>query len=69
MTTQRDLKNIADAVAESFPSLIQTIEWERLRDTVDRASHGDLDCIQLDIVTDMVFARGRRAASQNCASK
>lgn len=36
--------------------------WEELRDRVDSATNGDLDCQQLDILTDMVEARLRRIA-------
>ena len=31
--------------------------WDDLRDYVDGATNGDLDCFELDMCTDMVFSR------------
>jgi hypothetical protein len=53
------LSIIADRLARAWkdePSYRQ-LPWDRLRDCVDQASGGDLDCQPLDILTDMVEKR------------
>jgi hypothetical protein len=38
----------------------QPMSWERLRDYVDLQTGGELGCIELDILTDMVEARVKK---------
>jgi len=49
-------KTIADAIASRF-EIGQRVEWDRIRDMADLHTGGDLDMIQLDILTDMVERR------------
>ena len=41
---------------------IEWATWDELREFVDMSSGGDLDCIELDILTDMVFSRCKKDA-------
>ena len=38
--------------------------WNVLRDYVDGATNGDLDCFELDMCTDMVFSRIAKAKGE-----
>jgi hypothetical protein len=61
----KNLKNEADsAFAFLNKSERAAPDGDALRDFRDAWTHGDLDCLQLDILTDMVKARlARRAAA------
>jgi hypothetical protein len=54
--THKNLSITADRIAAVFyPN--RFVNWERLRDHVDFATGSELDCTQLDILTDLVKAR------------
>jgi hypothetical protein len=56
------LKREANEATEYLMSFARPApKGEKLRDFCDAWSHGDLDCIQLDILTDMVKARLKEA--------
>jgi len=48
----------ADEIAAKFREPAEN--WEVLRDYVDLKTGGELDCIQLDLLTDMVAQRIKR---------
>ena len=41
---------------------IEWAKWDEVREFVDMSSGGDLDCTELDILTDMVFSLQRKHA-------
>lgn len=52
----RGLSKLADSIASQLgPKAPPT--WELLRDEIDGLTGSDLDCTQLDLVTDMVTGR------------
>jgi hypothetical protein len=53
MTTKRRLGQIAREIQDDRICRA-ALYWDDLRDRVDTATGGELDCIQLDIVTDLV---------------
>ena len=55
----KGLSKLADTIARQIdPQAFPT--WELLRDEIDGLTCGDLDCTQLDLVTDMVTSRVAR---------
>lgn len=60
--TQR-LAKTADRIVRRWtkactqPDMLTGLDWESIRDAVDIKTGGELDCIQLDILTDMVKGR------------
>jgi hypothetical protein len=54
-------REAAEAVAYLMSFARPAPEGEQLRDFLDAWTHGDLDAVQLDILTDMAKARLRKA--------
>jgi len=48
---------VAGAIRAADKGRYDIATWDELRDRVDSATNSDLDCHQLDILTDMVEAR------------
>jgi len=60
------LAPIADRIAAQFrpnPPM-PSWAWERMRDYADMQSGGELDMLQLDMLTDMIVARLAKRAVQ-----
>lgn len=55
----KGLKVIADRIAKRHhtAAMQEAWSWADIRDECDGETYSDLDCIQLDILTDMVVAR------------
>jgi hypothetical protein len=51
------LNELADSAAKFLKQSERKIDEDTLRDFLDQWSRGDLDCFQLDLLTDMVKAR------------
>ena len=54
---------IADELVSNYRNKVGTLpkDWDDLRDCCDWATQGDLDCTQLDILTDCVQTRLQHA--------
>jgi hypothetical protein len=62
----KNLKAVADAAAAFLKQSVRKApEGDALRDFLDGWTQGDLDCVQLDILTDMVTKRLSRPAGSN----
>jgi hypothetical protein len=53
------LKEKADAIAKRFKA---PASWEDIREVCDQATDGELDAMQLDLLTDMVETRLKKIA-------
>jgi len=61
MTHGFQLSNLADAIAVMRGAIRRGGNYEALREYCDMLTYGDLDTVQLDILTGMVERRIRRA--------
>lgn len=52
----------AESLAIRFHKRSIPLDREAVRDEVDLSTGGELDCTQLDILSDMVFDRMKRAS-------
>lgn len=58
-----------NVIADDIVVQPRTISWDALRDHCDLQTGSDLDCVQLDILTDMSAARLAQSGWVTCCSR
>ena len=53
----KQLAATADRIVRRWAECNQANDWDIIRDACDLKTGGELDCVQLDILTDLVMAR------------
>ena len=62
------MKRVND-IANTLAAKCPTMEWDKARDWLDFATGNDLDCIELDILTDCVVTKKMKAMLTKAAER